>query len=240
MRGSIDNLTFYISEEYGALVKKKGGPTAEQIRTSDRFEKTRLNNAEFGRAAHYGGRIRTAFTILEQACMNATLNTNLSTRIREIMRMDKESKHGERDLRRDTLIQLRHFELNERNLSKQFFTKPVVTKAENGCLEVTLGITLNKKPPRVYKWHVLSTVACIDFKNENACTCDSKSSELHELTPGEYAMSFTHYFDENKLLFHGLGILFFEYDAVNDRDIVTRQRGVNSGFLRYVPVERVG
>jgi hypothetical protein len=47
--GLINDLSFYQSQD-GFLVRKKGGVSADKIKTDPRFRITRLNGVEFGTA----------------------------------------------------------------------------------------------------------------------------------------------------------------------------------------------
>ena len=227
-------VSFYHDKEHGPMARMKGGPSSRQVKKGANFKNTRRNNEEFGRASHYGLTIRTAFSYLVSLCMNKPMNTKLMSRLKEIIRMDRESEWGKRDLCADTLASFTHFELDGSNLSRQYFSKQLITIAKNGSLEVTSAISLRTKPLGMCKWRVVSISAGINFRKHGSYDCNMQESELLDFENGDYALSFTHYYDTQLMLFHGIAIVFYEYDAVNDRYLPSKQQGVNSGFLRFV------
>jgi hypothetical protein len=233
--GSIDNLTFYKHPEFGDLVKKKGGPTKEMIKKGEQFDITRRNNSEFGRASHYGGIIRTGFATMIKDCKERRLDTNLSTRLRDIMDMDTESEFGNRDLRRNTLPAFRHFELNSYSLSKQFVEFPIEITMVKECLEVTMGLAFKTKFHDVDAWRVRSVALSLDLVNETMKR-DVQESNIHELSKGNFALGFTHHTDEQMLTFYGMSVVFYRYDVVTDEYTPRKDKTMNSGFIRYVEV----
>jgi hypothetical protein len=234
--GKIQGLDFYETEAYGPLVKRSGGPSREQVLHGDNYAYTRLNNEEFGRGSKYGALIRKGLRSLLTYCQEAETHNNLSNRIRDIMKTDKESKWGSRDLRRDTLVELRHFELDSRYLSTQYFELPVETHVGNGELGIAAGITFKRKPHGIDAWKLISVAASVDLVTKQE-TNDVQKSDLYELEKGSFGVGFNHTYDEDRLLFHGMCIVFYKYDAVIDdyRELKRRER-VNAGFLRYVQV----
>ncbi|RYD71675.1 MAG: hypothetical protein EOP53_23260, partial [Sphingobacteriales bacterium] len=62
-KGKIGDLAFYKTKD-GYQARTKGGVSAERIATDPRYQRTRENGAEFGRAAKAGKLFRTAFKTL--------------------------------------------------------------------------------------------------------------------------------------------------------------------------------
>jgi hypothetical protein len=233
--GSMQNLSFYKNKLHGHVVRTKGGPSGNQIKTGKNFAVTRKNMSEFGRASAYGKRIRLGFHHLIRHCKDGTMNTNLVTRIKEILKMDDKSALGKRDFRKDTLAIFRHFELDSKSLSSRYFELPVNTEIHNGELDVYAGITLGKKPEGVDAWKLVSVAAGIDFVKNNMDT-DLKASDVFVYGKGSYGVGFHHYYNEGMNLFHGMCIVFYEYDPVIDDYRPLKADHVNAGFIRYVEV----
>lgn len=231
--GSLDNFTFYEHPEYGHLMKRKGGPTREMVKKGSQYDITRRNNSEFGRASHYGALIRNAFRPMIQVCKETRLDVNLSGRLRALIKMDTESEFGSRDLRRNTLAAFRHFELNSKSPSKQYFKFPMDITMAKGCLEVLTGIFFKNKLQAADAWQVRSMAVSIDLVNDTLKR-DIQQSDIHELKKGEYALGFTHYPDEQMLTFYGICIVFYNYDIVTDEYQVRKDIKINSGFIRYI------
>ena len=194
---AVDNISFYIHKEYGALARRKGGPTSEQVKTSSSFALTRKNNSEFGKASHYGKLLRLAFRPLINHCRETKLDTNLSSRLRAIIRMDTESEFGGRDLRRNTIQAFRHFELDSGCLSSQYFELPVPTVLKDKSVEVIAALRFSKRPPNVDAWKVKSVAVSLDLI---AGTIESQviESGLNDVATGRFAEAFTHHLAKEK------------------------------------------
>lgn len=233
--GSLDNVSFYHNKAHGYLARKKGGPGSERVKTDPAYERTRENNSEFGRASGYGRLLRKAFAPIIQPCQNHALNTNLSRRIREIILMDPVSERGKRDLTRDTLSHFRHFELEPASPSSGCFLFPVNTEMAGGLLEVTFGVALNYVPKQAAAWRLTSVKVTADFL-AGTWSRDVKHSSMHEVLKGDaFAFGFTHDYEEDRLIFHGLCIEWYTRDKIiNEYKLVTSPH-VNAGFIRYVP-----
>ncbi|WP_215226783.1 hypothetical protein [Echinicola shivajiensis] len=58
VKGTMDDLNYYKTKDGVYRVRKKGGVDAARIQNDPRYERTRQNNAEFGRSCRAGGKIR--------------------------------------------------------------------------------------------------------------------------------------------------------------------------------------
>lgn len=231
--GTIDGFSFYFNKTYGFLVRRKGGPTKKQVKQSREYDIPRRNMAEFGRANHYGKLIRYGFHGLIRHCKESRMYSRLANRLRDIMKMDQESAFGKRDLRKDNMAKFSHFDLDQYNLSKQYFELPIEVQVYNGCLEVTAGISLGKKPGGADAWRLYSVAVSIDFINKNV-RADEKQSDIYEFEKGDFAESFTHEVPDETELFYGMCIVWYRYDATIDDYTPLKEEHVNAGFVRYV------
>lgn len=59
IEGTLGNITFFKSQD-GYMAREKGGVSAEKIASDPAFERTRENNAEFGRAGKASKLLRTS------------------------------------------------------------------------------------------------------------------------------------------------------------------------------------
>lgn len=147
--------------------------------------------------------------------------------------MDKESEFGKRDLRRDNMKMLSHFDLDQHSLSRQYFELPVETNVSNGCLEAIAGISLKAKPRGADAWKLYSVVVSIDFINKQVRS-DEKESDIYAFEKKHFAKSFTHTVPEGTVLLHGMCIAWYRYDATIDDYTPLKGEHVNAGFVRYV------
>lgn len=231
--GTIDGFTYYYNKQHGYLMRRKAGPSSKQVKKSPAFDMTRRNNDEFGRASHYGKVIRSGFHSLIRHCKDGTMYHRLSTRLREIMNQDTESVFGGRDLRRDTLAAFRHFEWDQQSLSKKYFELPVETEVYDERMEVNVVVQLNKKPKGAAAWMLYSTAVHVDFRTEKV-KMDPQESDLYEYEKGAFIEGFTHYFPKQSLVFHGMCLVWYGYDATTADYYPLKEERVNVGFVRFV------
>jgi hypothetical protein len=159
--------------------------------------------------------------------------SRLSTRLRNILKMDKVSEWGKRDLRKDNMPMLSHFDLDQHSLSRQYFELPVEVNVTKGNLDVVAGISLQTKPQGADAWQLYSVAVIIDFKNKKVYS-EEKESELYEFEKGDFAEGFTHEVRNEGELFYGMCIVWYSYDASIDDYIPLKREHVNAGFVRYV------
>lgn len=159
--------------------------------------------------------------------------SRLATRIREIMKMDKESTFGDRDLRSDNLCAFDHFEWDQWSLSSQYFELPVEAKVMDGCLDVTTGLSLRNKPQNADSWKVISIAVTVDFVKK-VVRVDKKETDVYEYEKGDFADSFTHYIPNEGVLFHGLAIAWHKYDETIRMYRPLKEEHVNAAFIRFI------
>ncbi len=231
--GTFNGFSYYYNKAHGYLVRRTGAPTKQRLKKGSEFDITRRNNNEFGRASHYGKLLRTGFRRITKHCKDGSMNIRLARRLREIMMMDKESVFGNRDLRKDNLIALQHFEWDCESLSRKYFDLPIETRHSSGCLEVTTGISLDRKPKGADAWKLFSVAVTVDFITDKVKTYEQES-DVYEFEKGDFAESFTHYVSEDCVLFHGMCLVWLVYDATIDDYVPLKREHVNVGFVRYV------
>src|SRR3954469_13623744 len=96
--GSLQNLSAYKMRGTDKIVlRKKGGPSRKQVKHSPKFERTRMNNTEFGgraKAAQHIKRILHPLMFLADYNITGPLNALLQP----IQKMDTESDLGKRHI----------------------------------------------------------------------------------------------------------------------------------------------
>ena len=123
--------------------------------------------------------------------------------------------------------------MDSKHLSSQYFELPPETSAGNGMLEIGAGIYLKRPAQGIDAWKVKSICATIDLISENI-QCDEQETDLYVFEKGRFSAGFTHYYQDNLPLFHGMCIVFYRYDEVVENYNVVKERHVNAGFLRFV------
>jgi hypothetical protein len=94
--GSIGDLSFYRMSGYdGIVVRMKGGPSSERVKTHPRYQRTRENGVEFGGGSTAGTHIRR---MLDKQITGPQhgIHGSLNARLRNLVYYDKASKRGER------------------------------------------------------------------------------------------------------------------------------------------------
>ena len=97
IEGTIGNLTFFKSKD-GYMVKTKGGVTGSRIKTDSAFQRTRENNAEFGRAGSSGKLLRTAFRTTITAAQDSRMISRLTANMLKVVQADEVSERGSRNV----------------------------------------------------------------------------------------------------------------------------------------------
>lgn len=137
--GTLDEVTFYKSKE-GYLIREKGGVSAERIATDPAFQRTRENQAEFGRAGKAGKLLRTAIRPLLQSVSDGRMVSRLHKEMMRVVKADSTSARGQRNVLDGELELLQGFEFNEGGkLGQTFFVPftPAINRAA-GTLQITL------------------------------------------------------------------------------------------------------
>jgi hypothetical protein len=139
--GSLGVLSLYKRKDSDKIIARtKGGPTRKQIQKSPKFERTRLNNDEFGDAAKGGCEIRRAiFQIRHLADYNFT--PTLNSLCRSIQKL------GTEKLTRSRIMQFseyRHlldgFNLNRRHVFNHLVKPPIYCTIDRTTTTATVHI----------------------------------------------------------------------------------------------------
>jgi hypothetical protein len=161
--GSLQNLSAYkMRGSNKIIVRKKGGPSKNKVRHSPTFEKTRMNNKEFGGRSKAASHIkRLLWPLLSLADYNIT--GPLNALLKPIQEMDKESDWGQRNI----LISknprlLEGFPLNRRYLLESIVRTPFAWSIQKEQLTVDIPDLLpgiNFIVPGNYSWYQIIAVA---------------------------------------------------------------------------------
>lgn len=121
LRGTIGDLTFYKTKD-GYMVRSRGGIDAERIKTDPKFQRTRENGAEFGRAGATGRVIRRAFkNVLKQSADDRVVSRLLTT-VKDVMKTDIVSGRGLRTILNSDVALLEGFNFNSQAVLENIFT----------------------------------------------------------------------------------------------------------------------
>ena len=159
--GSIDGLSFYkIKGLEGTFVRRKGGPSKEQVQKLDTMILTRRHNAEFG------GRAKAAQWIMRalhyhKPLADYNIAGPLNALLRPVQELDKESTWGQRNVRLSANPQiLKGFSLNRNNPFDAAIRYPIAYVLNRDAVSATVEVPelrpgINFFAPEKYPWFSL-------------------------------------------------------------------------------------
>ncbi|ERJ57338.1 hypothetical protein [Sphingobacterium paucimobilis] len=112
MKGQIGDLTFFKTKDGSYQVRMKGGVSGERIATDPRFQRTRENGAEFGRAAAASKKMRDQLRELFEQNVDSRISQRLSSRMSAVIKADSVNERGERRVLAENLPMLTGLECN--------------------------------------------------------------------------------------------------------------------------------
>lgn len=139
VKGSIDNITFYKSQD-GYLARKKGGISAERIATDAAFVRTRENGAEFGRAGLAGKLLRTSLRSLVQSASDSRMVSRLTSAFVKVIQADATSVRGKRNVIDGESELLKGFDFNKLGKLNSSFYAPFSTTINRPTGDLTVTI----------------------------------------------------------------------------------------------------
>ncbi|AEV98981.1 hypothetical protein A4D02_10515 [Niastella koreensis] len=163
--GSLDNLSFYkMRGSDKIIVRRKGGPSAEQVRKAPNFENTRRNNGEFGGRAAATALIKQVLNPL-RFLADYNITGPLNALLKPIQHMDTDNDWGQRSIiisKNARLLQ--GFSLNRRYQLDTILRTPVLysLKQQQVVIDIPeLLPGLNFITPGNYSWYKFIATAGI-------------------------------------------------------------------------------
>ena len=161
IEGSLGKLSFYkIRGSDELIVRRKGGPTKEQIEKGANFVNTRRNNKEFG------GRSKAAYNLMRvlrpfKSIGDYNLAGPLNAMLKQVQVLDTESGWGQRHVllsKNPGLLQ--GLNLNKRTGFDSIITSPVTYTLSKELLRASVNIPalkpgINFNIPNNYPWYQL-------------------------------------------------------------------------------------
>lgn len=141
VKGTMDDITFYKSVD-GAGVRMKGGIEASRIANDPKFQRTRENGMEFGRAGKAGKTLRLNIRGLLKRTADPRMVSRLTREMMRVIKSDTDNGRGERNVLDGDLVLLQGFEFNVRTALNMTFTAaftPAINRA-TGALTVAVPV----------------------------------------------------------------------------------------------------
>jgi hypothetical protein len=171
IEGTLGDITFVKTQD-GYLAKEKTSITGGRIATDKAFQRTRENNAEFGRAGKAGKILRTAIRSLLHQAKDRLVVSRLTKEMMKVIKADATSDRGLRNVVDGEAELLQGFDFNINSiLSTTLYAKyNAEVNREKGVLEITVPpfIPVNELvvPGGATHYKLVSSGSEIDFENE--------------------------------------------------------------------------
>ncbi|MGM9476227.1 hypothetical protein ACS5PU_07345 [Pedobacter sp. GSP4] len=223
LKGRIGDLTFYKTKD-GYQAREKGGVTASRIANDPKYQRTRENGAEFGRATRAGKLFRTAFKTLTSQLADKRVSQRLMKEMLSVIRADSVNDRGLRQVLDAETELLNGFEFNINGTISSTIHIPYTSNIDRAA--GTAGIAfpafsakdLISSPAGATHFKFSAAAAVIDFETEvfELNVNESDLIEVKEVAAGAINLSCTLSPASVKPIFLLLGISFFQ--QVNGRD----------------------
>jgi hypothetical protein len=139
--GTIDGVTYYESK-YGALVRKKGGPSSEQVKKHPAFKRVRENGKEFGSCGKATKLLRTTLRPFMKEASDFLVTGRLNKLMFAIKNLDNTSARGERNVATGIKSPqakdlVNGFDFNEMAPLRRVLKKPYTLNTGTGVITIT-------------------------------------------------------------------------------------------------------
>lgn len=171
LEGKIGDLTFFKTQN-GYQAREKGGISASRIATDPKFQRTRENNAEFGRGGAAAKKLRDALRPFIQLTSDGRMVNRLGSRMQRIVRADTVNDRGERQVLPENLPLLRNFNFNAAaDVGNTFFIAPTSSiDAATGTGSVSIAAFDPKaaiaKPQGATHYQFSAAIAAVHFNDD--------------------------------------------------------------------------
>jgi hypothetical protein len=171
IEGTINGITFYKSGgKYYARLKSR--LSKKQVMTQPRFDRTRRNMAEFGKAAKANKMIRDAFRPYSSLYNSSMIVSRLTRALMAIVLTDDTSEHGSRNVQDGNISLLKGFEFNDHagfsNVLKVDYTTSI--NRSSGSVWIDIGSydasTCVKAPEGATHFRITLAAGEFDFENK--------------------------------------------------------------------------
>ena len=172
LKGTVGDITFYKSKD-GYVAREKGGIDGNRIANDPAFQRTRENNAEFGRAGAAGRILRSAMRGLLLNASDSNMVGRLTRQMMKVIQADAVNMRGLRNVIDGEAELLTGFEFNIRGKLGTSLYAPFTTAIDRvaGTLSVTLPpfVPLNMlvAPSGTTHFKIISGGAAVDFEQDS-------------------------------------------------------------------------
>lgn len=222
LRGTIGDITFYKTKD-GHMAREKGGIDPSRIANDPKFQRTRENGAEFGRAGKAGKTMRMALRTLLLNAADSRMVSRLTKEMIKVIQADQVNERGLRNVIDGEAELLVGFEFNSGGKLGTSLFAPFVGSIDRLSGEITVDLAsfipanMIAAPAGCSHFKIISAGAEINFEAETFVVASSETAILPWDTTPTAVISHLNAVTPNSLspLFLALGVEY--YQQVNGR-----------------------
>jgi hypothetical protein len=179
LEGTLGSITFFKSQD-GYMAREKGGVSADRIANDPAFERTRENNAEFGRAGKATKLLKNVFRPIIQNASDSRMISRLTAQMFAVIQQDAVNTRGQRNVIDGEAALLQGFDFNAQGKLSTTIFAPYTLTIDRVTGNVNLNIpafipsAMIAAPDGTTDFKLALGAADIDFENE---TFDVQSAE---------------------------------------------------------------
>ncbi|POY36263.1 hypothetical protein C3K47_10940 [Solitalea longa] len=138
-KGSIGDISFYKSKD-GYMARERGGIDASRIANDPKFQRTRENGAEFGRAGKAGKLLRSALRTVVYQGADSRMTARLMRDMMKVIKADAVNDRGQRQVMDGEVELLTGFEFNEQGKVSTTVFMPYTPAIDRATGQLTVSI----------------------------------------------------------------------------------------------------
>lgn len=179
LKGTMGDITFYRTKD-GYMAREKGGITAERLLNDPRYQRTRENMAEFGRAGKAGKVLRASIQNLLRTSSDRRMVSRLTKEMVKVIQMDAVNPRGQRNVIDGEAELLLGFDFNihgklEHSISAPF-TATIDRVTGDAVVAVEAFIPTEDLRPPAGSTHYKLVAAAMDINFENGTFVSEKNA----------------------------------------------------------------
>ena len=182
LEGTIGDITFLKTRD-GYLAKEKTHISADRIANDPAFERTRENNAEFGRAGKASKTLRTAFRTQLQKVSDSRMVSRLTKEMMRVIQADATNTRGRRNVIDGEAAFLEGFDFNVNGKLSTTLYAPYTTTLDRVTGDAQVSVpaftpaTSVAAPSGTTHFRVITAAGAVDFES-NSFEVDATESAV--------------------------------------------------------------
>ena len=183
LKGSIGDITFYKTKD-GYLAREKGGIDKERFHNDPKFQRTRENAAEFGRAGKASKTLCSAIRPVLNKTQDSRMISRLVREMMKVIKADSTSDRGMRNVLDGELVMLQGFDFNVNAPLSTTIYAPYTTLIDRENADGITNIpsfvpeTQLMSPRGTTHYRFISAIAGVDFEQEDFSVVQQSSDIL--------------------------------------------------------------